>query len=291
MIVKPQVLQPLKLPPLMVVWKKLLYVEQPFPDNHTPPLFLDQLKRNTTVSKYLFRKLYHDFSLVALYALLLLLVNLNFLGIYLGYWKALVATAFGTALAFLGLFVLKSYENLYETVKLNMVILLMLLLLSPVLRSLTKSTSSDSIWALSSVLTCVNVLCHDYALETSQNYGAVFSTNLSFTNGIVLASRLLLSMDAFAFLVFTTEVCILFPMFDLRLREKLSFAHFGVMLFVYGIVAGVVYTIHGAWLLLVYALGVLFVLVCLPWYFMSLQRYKNELQGPWDTAKPKINLT
>lgn len=273
----------------MAVWKKLLYVEQPFPDNYTPALFLDQLKRNTTVSKYLYRKLYHDFSLVALYALLLLLVNLNFLGIYLGYWKALVATACGTLLAGLGLVALNSYTNLYETVKLNTVILLMLLLLSPVLRSLTKSTSSDSIWALSSVLTCLNVVCHDYALETSQNYRAVISTNLSFTNGIVLASRLLLSMDAFVFLVFATEVCILFPMFDLRLREKLFSAHFSVMLFVYGIVASVIYVIHGAWFLLVYILGVIFVLLCLPWYFMSLQRYKNELQGPWDTAKPKIN--
>ncbi|PVH16691.1 uncharacterized protein CXQ87_004987 [Candidozyma duobushaemuli] len=273
----------------MAVWKKLLYVEQPFPDNYTPASFLDQLKRNTTVSKYSFRKLYHDFSLVALYASLLLLVNLNFSGIYSGYWKASVATACGTLLAGLGLVALNSYTNSYETVKSNTVILLMLLLLSPVLRSLTKSTSSDSIWALSSVLTCLNVVCHDYALETSQSYRAVISTNLSFTNGIVLASRLSSSMDAFVFLVFATEVCILFPMFDLRLREKSYSAHFSVMLFVYGVVASVIYVIHGTWFSLVYVSGVIFVSMCLPWYFMSLQRYKNELQGPWDTAKPKIN--
>lgn len=276
------------------VWKKLLYLDQPFPDNYTPVLFLDQLKRNTTVSKYLFRKLYNDFSLVALYASLLLLVNLNFSGIYSGYWQAYVSMAFGTTMAGVGLMALPTILNSPDAggnVKLNTVILLLLLLLSPVLRSLTKSTSSDSIWALSSVLTCLNVLCHDYALETSQSYRAVISTNLSFTNGIVLASRLQLSMDAFVFLVFSTEVCILFPMFDLRLREKLYTAHNTVMFFVYGIVGSVIYVIHGAWFSLVYFLGVVFVLLCLPWYFMSLQRYKNELQGPWDTAKPKINTT
>lgn len=279
--------------PLPQQWKKLLYLNQPFPDNYTPDLFLDQLKRNTTVTKYLFRKLYHDFSLVSLYASLLLLVNLNFSGIYSAYWHACTSTLVSTALALVGFLVLPAIidnvENVAENVKLNMVILLMLLLLSPVLRSLTKSTSSDSIWALSSVLTSLNVLCHDYALETSQSYRAVISTNLSFTNGIVLASRLLLSMDAFVFLVFTAEVCIVFPLFDLKLREKLYKAHFVLTLSMYAVVACIIYVIHGTWFTIVYLMGVVFVLVCLPWYFMSLQRYKNELQGPWDTAKPKIN--
>lgn len=275
------------------VWKKLLYLDQQFPDNYTPVLFLNQLKRNTTVSKYLFRKLYHDFSLVAMYTSLLLLVNLNFLGIYSESWEAYVPTAFGTLVAITGFLTLPSIfdsPDASENIKLNTVILLLLLLLSPTLRSLTKSTSSDSIWALSSVLTCLNVLCHDYALETSQSYRSVISTNLSFTNGIVLASRLLLSMDAFAFLVFSTEVSILMPLFDFRLREKLHKVHYAVTYGVYVLTARIIFVIHGAWFTLVYFAGIIFVLLCLPVYFLSLQRYKNELQGPWDVAMPKFNL-
>jgi len=49
-----------------------------------------------------------------------------------------------------------------ETVKSAFLIYCALLGLSPILKSLTKSTSSDSIWALSTWLMCINVFFFDY---------------------------------------------------------------------------------------------------------------------------------
>lgn len=262
-------------------WKKLLYLKQPFPDNYTHGSFLDQLKRNSTVVQYSFRRLFDDFSLIAFYASLLLLVNMNFTGIYTRRWEATTPTVATTVFSVVCFVIIPTGT---EQIKLYFVISLLLLLLSPALRSLTESTSLDSIWALSTMLSCVNVSCHDYTL--GKNYKSIISTNLSFANGIVLASRLLLSMSVFSFLVFCTEISILVPLFDFRLRKDLQAGHYGLVSAVGAVVCWSVYAIYGAWLVVLYVVCLVLVLVALPMYFMFLQRYKNELQGPWDIAKP-----
>jgi phosphatidylinositol glycan class C protein len=53
-----------------------------------------------------------------------------------------------------------------ETAKSALLIYAALLGLSPILKSLTKSTTSDSIWALSTWLLCMNVAFFDYGGET-----------------------------------------------------------------------------------------------------------------------------
>lgn len=48
------------------------------------------------------------------------------------------------------------------TVKSAVLIYCVLHGLSPILKSLTMSTSPDSIWALSTILMCINILFFDY---------------------------------------------------------------------------------------------------------------------------------
>ncbi|KAG5638969.1 hypothetical protein H0H81_008189 [Sphagnurus paluster] len=50
-----------------------------------------------------------------------------------------------------------------KAIKSSILIFLALLSLSPVLRTLTAATSSDSIWALSAVLFLLNALLADYS--------------------------------------------------------------------------------------------------------------------------------
>jgi phosphatidylinositol glycan class C protein len=56
------------------------------------------------------------------------------------------------------------------TAKSAILIYFSLLGLSPILKSLTKSTSSDSIWALSSWLMCINVFTFDYGAGPEAKY-------------------------------------------------------------------------------------------------------------------------
>lgn len=268
-------------------WKKLLYLRQPYPDNYTDSSFLDQLKRNTSVARYSYRKLFLDFSLIAFYISLLLLVNVNFSGIYAQLWLPYLPTAISSVLVLACLLADSRSGNTHEF-KAYSVISVLLLLVSPVLRSLTESTSLDSIWAVSALLTSLNTIYHDYALDVSGKYRSVVSTNMSFANGIVLASRLPSSTRVFSFLVFSIEIAILVPLFDFRLRQLLQRGHYVLVGAVVALVSWALYIANGIGFVIVYILGFVFMLVVLPLYFVFLQKYKNELQGPWDVAKPKI---
>jgi len=49
-----------------------------------------------------------------------------------------------------------------------------LLGLSPILRTLTEHTSSDTVWALTSILFFANLLLHDYTSVTTSNLAKYF---------------------------------------------------------------------------------------------------------------------
>ncbi|KAG2731084.1 hypothetical protein G9P44_006233 [Scheffersomyces stipitis] len=292
-----------------VSWKKLLYLKQPFPDNYTDQSFLSQLKRNTTVAKYSYIKLVKDFSLIVFYISVILVVVLMFTGIYLHQWSSMLPTMVTSALSISGFIILKVFDKSYNTKvgkigyysqRLNMksfvLIIFILLILSPVLKSLTKSTASDSIWALSFILCVCNTIFHDYSMNSSSSdvselqYRPIISTNISLSNSIVLASRLGSTSQVFFFVLFSIQVNILLPLFDFNARRAQFYRlHWTVYFIVFNFVNYLIILLLGTKFLFYWFVAVLGIVFLMPAYFLFLQRYKNELQGPWDTAKPIIN--
>lgn len=142
-----------------------------------------------------------------------------------------------------------------KTVKSALLIYFALLGLSPILKSLTRSTSSDSIWAIATWLLIINIFFFDYGgLYTptkpysSQITGQKLAANGSVSNGsalmpshgssgsappfpsslstnaalmasTVLASRLPSITHVFSLTVFSIEVFGLFPVFRRHLRH------------------------------------------------------------------------
>lgn len=187
-----------------------------------------------------------------------------------------------------------------------------LLGLSPILKSLTKSTTSDSIWAMSCWLMCINVFFFDYGgavdakspLESDMKpvltmdaarFPASLSTNAALMASTVLASRLPSTTHVFSLTLFSIEVFGLFPIFRRHLRLiswrghlALTFAlvtcaggGMGITISGGGWRAATVGVILG-WLLTSLTMG-----GC-SWWLISLQKYKNEIHGPWDPARPII---
>lgn len=58
-----------------------------------------------------------------------------------------------------------------KTFKSSILVFLALMSLSPVLRTLTAATSSDSIWAISAVLFTLNILLADYSVMPTNEHG------------------------------------------------------------------------------------------------------------------------
>lgn len=184
-----------------------------------------------------------------------------------------------------------------STVKSAFLIYFSLLGLSPILKSLTKSTASDSIWAMSCWLLIMNIFSFDYGSGEgagATKFPASLSTNAAVMASTVLASRLPSTTHVFSLMLFSMEVFGLFPIFRRQLRQKSWTGHVLLTLGLVIIAGGAVgVTLSGGWasaiigsvlgsILTAFAMG-----GC-SWWLISLQKYKNVVIGPWDPARPII---
>ncbi|KAI3392331.1 hypothetical protein diail_5882 [Diaporthe ilicicola] len=199
-----------------------------------------------------------------------------------------------------------------NTIKSAILIYFTLLGLSPILKSLTLSTSSDSIWAMSFWLLAINIFFFDYSgawVGVNKFPVASLSTNAALMASTVLASRLPSTGQVFSLTLFSIEVFGLFPVFRRYARHR-SWRYHVVLtvLLVLGAGCGVGMILGGSadcdgpracetqpWPWASALLGM--VVSCLiaavamggcSWWLIGLQKYKNEIYGPWDPARPII---
>ncbi|KAK2018244.1 phosphatidylinositol N-acetylglucosaminyltransferase [Colletotrichum eremochloae] len=192
-----------------------------------------------------------------------------------------------------------------STVKSAILIYSTLLGLSPILKSLTRSTSPDSIWAMSFWLLTINIFFFDYSGGVRVTIPASLSTNAALMASTVLASRLPSTGQVFSLTLFSIEVFGLFPVFRRYARHRSSGYNYAMtVLLVLGAGAGVGVIVgddggvSGAaagwpWKSAVAGMivSVLISAVAMggcSWWLIGLQKYKNEIYGPWDPARPII---
>jgi len=184
------------------------------------------------------------------------------------------------------------FANHLKTLKSSIMMFLSLMSLSPVLRTLTAATSSDSIWALAAVLLIVNALLADYTATNSEDphegLSSVLSMNAAVSASVVLASRLPTDVSVFALMLFSIQSFALYPI----LRHRLQASTIGLWLMItlglsilaVSLMATLSRTVM--WLNFVVLTFVTFVA---PAILIWGQRYKNIIRGPWDAAVPKVN--
>ena len=206
-------------------------------------------------------------------------------------------------------------QRQFATAKSALLIYSALLGLSPVLKSLTISTTSDSIWALSVWLILMNVLFYDYGGEgsdyadsdvASTRYPSSLSTNAALMASTVLASRLKTTTHVFSLTLFSIQVFGLFPVFRRHIKQRSRLLHVSLtilLILAAGSGLGLVLDDHGleqhTWSLIsswrsALTGAILWSLINIAamggcsWWLISLQKYKNVVIGPWDPAKPIV---
>ncbi|KAH7176601.1 phosphatidylinositol N-acetylglucosaminyltransferase subunit C [Dactylonectria macrodidyma] len=189
-----------------------------------------------------------------------------------------------------------------ETIKSAILIYCTLLGLSPILKSLTESTSKDSIWAMSFWLLAINIFFFDYSGGVGAKFPASLSTNAALMASTVLASRLPSTKQVFSLTLFSIEVFGLFPVFRRYVRHySWKFHVLSSILLVMGAGLGVGMILGdtkgtgGGWPwksgFVGMVVGVLIAVLATggcSWWLIGLQKYKNEIRGPWDPARPII---
>ncbi|KAJ8084017.1 glycosylphosphatidylinositol anchor biosynthesis [Marasmius tenuissimus] len=286
-------------------WQKLLWRPQPFPDNHIPEgAFLSTLRKNLNFTPYDF------WSLVFLSCAITqqLDVTFIFLNVFIRLKDrsldartlilctlALFITGYATweLLQYYPQFPKRKNEDRIKNLKSSILIFLALMSLSPVLRTLTAATSSDSIWALSAFLFGLNLLLADYGTSKStihaqESLTSVLSINAAISASVVLASRLSNDLAVFSLILFSVQTFVLFPL--LRRRIQAASTVLQVLLTLVLSIPAMYTSWHlsptSAFLLACILASVTFLA---PATLVWAQKYKNEIRGPWDVAVPKVN--
>jgi len=179
--------------------------------------------------------------------------------------------------------------NKLGMIKTGVLIFAILLGFSPILKTLTEETSSDTIYALTVIFFIGNLFLHDYRGKITKNirYPDSLSINLAIFASVLLASRLPSNKSVFGLLAFAVEWFALLPFF-LRFLKKVSVVYDLINTSLFIIFAIILFIPISKVVIVTFCFVVFLVNFICPIWLISVQKYKNQINGPWDEAKMKV---
>lgn len=292
--------------PTQLRWRKVAYggMQNGFDDNHTGESFLEDMVTNANVVKRNMLNLILDSISISQYLSIVAMVGLV--------WTyTLTSTLDENSLLLLdigllgfGFLVLLLTEemlsfNLFLSYILNISFFVTgLYVLAPIYYTLTRSISSDSIWAVTVGLLLLHLFLHDYSRSTIKVAGTVhnpsltscISLNASVVASVFVASRLPSRLQVFGLMLFSLQVFLFAPLVTCSIKRYSFCLHIWFSLGLMTLTLAFVYTLHCLLFLLLLGLLVFISLVC-PYWLIRIQEYKFEINGPWDEAKLCFDIT
>ncbi|XP_077572795.1 phosphatidylinositol N-acetylglucosaminyltransferase subunit C [Stigmatopora nigra] len=280
-----------------VPWRKVLWERQSYPDNYVDHRFLGELRRNEGIRQYRYWAVVREavlvgqqLSCVAIFVTLWLYMEEGLLspdtllvislatsllgyGLYqaLGAWAEPVAPA-GTHLA-----------DLQSAI----IFLSFIFGFSPVLKTLTESVSTDTVYAMSALMLLAHLVSFPYGHPSPPGS---LSLNVALFASVCLASRLPGAMHTFTMLSCALMIFALWPCLLRRVKDRAP-CHFVVVCV--GVCAAGVGGLASRWPggAVLLALALISVMLLCPWLLVQLQRHKDNIHGPWDEAEIQEDLS
>ncbi|KAK9274522.1 hypothetical protein L1049_021771 [Liquidambar formosana] len=287
-------------------WRKVAYggMQPGFDDNHIDDSFLEDMVTNANVVRRDMLKVMRDTVSISQYLCIVALVVLVWtytLGATLNENSLLLLDVSLLGLGFLVLLLTEERLSLNRLLYYFLNISFFttgLYALSPIYQTLTRSISSDSIWAVTVSLLILHLFLHDYSGSTIRAFGdpknptliSCISLNASVVASVFTASRLPSRLHVFAILLFSLQVFLFAPLVTYCIKKYSFQLHLWFSFGLMAVTLALVYMLHV--LLFVVLLGLLVSvnLVC-PYWLIRIQEYKFEINGPWDEAKLCFDIT
>ncbi|XP_078498556.1 phosphatidylinositol N-acetylglucosaminyltransferase subunit C [Lissotriton helveticus] len=282
-----------------VGWRKVLYERQPFPDNYVDRRFLEELRKNIYVRRYSYWTVVFESAVVI--QQLCSVVVFAVIWWYMDQGSLDPQWLFGASLAssLIGyiLFDVVDYgagrrENertRWADLKSSLVFLAFTYGFSPVLKTLTESISTDTIYAMSVLMLLGHLIFFDYGANAAI-VSSTLSLNMAIFASVCLASRLPKSLHTFVMVTFAIQIFALWPALQKKLKAHTPICHFVVtVIFALSATVGLL-TISGVGALLFVLLLISISFIC-PYYLICLQPFKDNIHGPWDEAEITEDLS
>jgi len=284
-------------------WERALWKRNAHPDNYVPQSFLSSLSKNPNFKPYTYWYLVlascsinQHLATIFLFLVVFILLKECYLDGRVLVWISIGSFITGYIIWEVLHCYIKSWlsrsTDRTKAAKSSILVFLALLSLSPVLRTLTAATSSDSIWALSASLLILNALLADYTALKSENHHrerltSVLSMNAAISSSVVLASRLSDDLSVFALMLFSVQLFALFPMLRRRLQSgpKAVQVAMTVALCSTSVLSALSISSTATY---IFVSTYVFVAFIAPGVLVWAQRFKNEIRGTWDPAVPKV---
>ncbi|PQQ20976.1 phosphatidylinositol N-acetylglucosaminyltransferase subunit C [Prunus yedoensis var. nudiflora] len=215
--------------PAQTKWRKVAYggMQPGFDDNHTDESFLEEMVTNANVGKRNMLKVMQDSVSISQYLCIVALIGLVWIYTLKSTLNENSLLLLDVTLLGLGFLILLLTQEMFSRNLLFHYFLNIsffttgLYLLAPIYQTLTRSISSDSIWAVTVSLLVLHLFLHDYFGSTIRTLGAAnnptltscISLNASVVASVFIASRLPSSQLVFAMMLFSLQVFLFAPLF------------------------------------------------------------------------------
>ncbi|XP_034945481.1 phosphatidylinositol N-acetylglucosaminyltransferase subunit C [Chelonus insularis] len=264
-------------------WKKNLYENRGFPDNYTDESFLHELRKNIKPNNVtiesaitLGASISTQLSIVILFVIVFIWLNNEWISPNTIFISSSALTIIGY------LFYISMLPTLAARVpkdcRTALIFLVFGYILSPVLKTLTETISTDTIYAMTIFMFFIHLSFSKYGIPPVS-----LSDSLSITSSIfgslMLASRLASPFHAFTLLTVAVQCFVLLPFLLIKKADKMIFISliFTVMTLYFLVVVSDI-------LSLVFIVVTIFVDIICPFWYIRWQKYKDNIYGPWDEA-------
>ncbi|XP_058066070.1 phosphatidylinositol N-acetylglucosaminyltransferase subunit C [Anopheles bellator] len=261
-------------------WRKNLYENAEYEDNFTDPTFLKDMKTNVNLRNYSAAEAFTGATRLSQQICVVTGFLIVFHHLYTERVGPKAIFCQSAAATMVGYFIYAGKDaqvtKFIEDSKTAIAVLVFGFIFSPLLHTLTNSISTDTIFSMTFVVLVLHLVFFDYGISAALVSKAI-SLNAAIFGAICLASRLSSSLHAFVLL----ELAAVFFALGPFLVSKLYSISFLVLS-----IAACCYFLNAISHIILYTYICLLAFVNLfcPWLFVRLQKYKNNINGPWDEA-------
>lgn len=267
-------------------WKKVVYggMQAGYADNYKDATFLNAMVKNANVVKRDTTTVILDSIGIASHVSVVALVATVWTHALSGTLPATALLVLDTLLLLFGLLLTQAIPHRKFVLFVSAIYIL-----APVFQTLTRSISSDSIWALTVSLLVVHLFCHNYTSSSGQALSGNVSMNAAIVASVLIASRLPSVEYVFALMLFSLEFFLLFPLVTQCVRQRSVNVHLGFSCSLIAFTMALIFPLSRLAFVLFVTVIVFITLVC-PYWLIRIQEYKFEINGPWDEAKLCFDL-